>query len=494
MVIRALVLAVILSAVGPVTVSKADESRLQVLVDGGVTEQGRMMTIRLASPDPGLLENIDLSPLEADFAIHKAGSVELDARSHTYVRQLQLYPRRSGQVSIPSLGHGIHATQTVSIDVVPATDRQDRSPITVHTRISEKSLWLKQGFHVRVDIATNSEIVDIETPPFEANGFKSFVLPTESSTVSGRTIHRLGWAIFPLEAGSQMLRLPPLMFKRDGVVTHRFFPPAYAIEVKSLPSYIPVTIPVGRVNVVAPPRKLIPTTSGELSYLAFRIEAEGMPAQFADFVSQQLTSSETTALYPAELETEIRFKAGVAVTRLDYRVPYVATGFGPSQLPTMRVQVFDPASGTLVTQQHALGSIMSVPRWLQVLLAVMAVLVVVYFGERALYALRAYWRKLRIYREATRKIRDADNAQDIRQALTAIARAEAWPANITVDNWARRWTRRFFTSDNLMQCLNQLQALLYGKASTPVAPIQVELLSACYRRLPLLKVIDLPGK
>jgi hypothetical protein len=494
MVIRALVLAVILLVAGPVTVGKADESRLQVLVGGGVIEQGRMMTIRLASPDPGLLENIDLSPLEADFAIHKTGSVARDSRMHSYVRQLQLYPRRSGHVNVPSLGHGIHATQAIAIDVAPATDRQDRAPITVHTRISEKSLWLKQGFYVRVDVETNSEIVDIETPPFEASGFKSFVLPPESNTVSGRTIHRLGWAIFPLEAGSQRLRLPPLMFKRDGVVTHRFFLPAYAIEVKSLPSYIPVTIPVGRVNVMVPPRKLIPTTSGELSYLAFRIEAEGMPAQFADFISQQLTSSETTALYPAELQTEIGFKAGVAVTRLDYRVPFVATGFGSSQLPTMRVQVFDPASGTLVTQQHALGTIMSVPRWLQVLLTVMVALVVFYFSVRALHVLRAYWRKFRIYREATRKIRNADNAQDIRQALIAIARAEAWPANITVDNWARQWTRRFFTSDNLVQCLNQLQALLYGKAKTSVAPIQVELLSVCYRRLPLLKVIDLPGK
>ncbi|MCG6976843.1 MAG: hypothetical protein LJE56_10665 [Acidiferrobacterales bacterium] len=497
MVTRATVLIMLLIFVAPLTVSDAAEHRIQATITDATIEHGRTITIHLQAPRSVFLNKIDLSALEKDFVVHRIGNIEYDSRAPAYSRQLQVYPRRAGRLTVPSLGQGNVASKAFSIDVAPAIDRRDNARIVVRNEISQQQLWVKQGFHVFIDIETDSEIVDIDTPPYMETGFESFVLPTESHrsvTGTGRTTHRLGWAIYPLATGPQILRLPAISFKRDGIVTHRFFPPLYSVQVKPLPTYIPVTLPVGQITITADQSAWIPATTGKLDYLTFQIDAEGLPSQFADFIGNQLGSTDAVSTYPAETKTNTRFSAGAAITRLHYRVPYVATGIGVGQLPTIRVQVFDPLTGTLVTRRYPLGSLFSVPRWIQLLLATIVILILSYLAIVTLSALRAYWHKLLIYRSATRKVRAATRPEDIRHALTEIANAETWPTNLTLDHWIGLWSKNIHSSDTLVMRLNELQAMLYGRAEASLVAIQQELVRACYRRLPLLKILSNPEK
>jgi len=497
MVNRWLVFTAMIFLVNSVHAGVANADRIAVELPDGPAELGRPITIRLKSIHTGVLDKIDLSPLEADFAIHNEGTVVRDAQRRIYLRQLQLYPRHQGRISIPALGDGSRASVAQSIDVSPAVDRKDGSRIGMHTEISSQALWLKQGFRVTVVIETDSEIVDIELPVLDSSGFESLTLPLETRSDSarpGRTVHRLGWVIHPLTTGPQQLRLPSIAFKRDGIVTHRFFPPLYPIEVNPLPGYIPVTLPVGKISYHADPVSWIPVTRGQLNELTFRIDAAGMPSQFADFLSDQLVSTDSTAIYPAEIGTGNKFNSSGAISQLHYRIPFVPTGIGLVRLPTIRIQYFDPTTGTIMTRQHALGTVLSIPRWIQVLLVTASLATLAYLLLLAARETRAYWRRLSAYRSAAQRIRAAVSAQDIKAALADIAGAETWPANLTVDRWLRRWSRQFDRGEPLVECLHQLQANLYGKANTSLDAIQATLLRACYQRQPLLRIVDSTGR
>jgi hypothetical protein len=490
MVIRLSALFAVIVLSTPVSPCNADQGQITLLVSDMRVELGRALTIRLESRLPGALDRVDLSPLEQGFAVQDRGRIERDHFRQTFVRRVQVYPRRIGELEIPSLGQGARASKPVLINVGPAIDRRDRSEIKVQSEISASDLWLKQGFHVSVEIETGSEIVDIDTPAFEESGFDAHVLPPESHARSARTVHRVGWVIHPLKAGTNTLRLPAIQFKRDGVVTHRFFPPIFAVNVKPLPSYIPVTMPVGRVDVDIAPATSVLATTGRLAYRELNIEAEGLPAQFINFVNHQLVSTGTSSIYPAELQSDIRFVEGKAVTRLDYHVPFVANGIGISHLPSLRIQVFDPDKGKLVTQEVMLGSTISVPRWLQVTLAILCLLAVAYLVVLAGGITHAYWLRFMNYRNASSKIKAATTADDLRQALALISTAESWPNNVTLEKWLGLWTQQCFHSSRLTRCLVQLQAVIYGRAVMSMDTIRQDLLQACYQRMPLLKLVN----
>ena len=490
MVIRLFALFAVIVLSTLVSPCNADQGRITLSASDTRVELGRALTIRLESRLPGALERVDLSPLEQGFAVQDRGSIERDRYRQTFVRRVQVYPRQFGELEIPSLGQGTRASNPVMINVGPAIDRRDRSEIKVQSEISASDPWLKQGFHVAVEIETGSEIVDIDTPSFEQSGFDTYVLPLESHARSARTVHRVGWVIHPLKAGTNTLRLPAIQFKRDGVVTHRFFPPAFTINVKPLPSYIPVTMPVGRVDVAVAPAASILATTGRLAYRELSIEAEGLPAQFVNFVNHQLASTVTASIYPAEMQSNTQFVRGKAVTRLDYHVPFVASGIGISHLPSLRIQVFDPDKGKLVTQEVALGSTISVPRWLQVTLAILCLLAMAYLVVLAGGRTRAYWLRFVNYRNASSKIKVAATADDLRQALALISTAESWPNNVTLEKWLSLWTQQCFHSSGLTKCLVQLQAVIYGRAVMSMDTIRQDLLQACYQRMPLLKLVD----
>ena len=127
MVNRWLVFAAVIFLVSSVHAGVAKADRIAVELLDGPVEIGRPITIRLKSIHPGVLDKIDLSPLEADFAIHNKGTVMRDAQRRIYLRQLRLYPRHQGRISIPALGDGNRASAAQSIDVSPAVDRKDGS-------------------------------------------------------------------------------------------------------------------------------------------------------------------------------------------------------------------------------------------------------------------------------------------------------------------------------------------------------------------------------
>lgn len=471
----------------------AQSSHLSVATDTNQVEYGRGFSVYLRSDTTALLERLNLAPLDADFVVHRRGDIIRGDPSHLSVR-LRLYPRKAGPQVIPALAVDGTTTDPIKINVAPAIDPKDKSVVNVSYELNRQSVWLKQPITVVARIETRADIVDISAPAFDDRGFRSFILPLERKTITAggksRTVHRLGWILYPLVTGSRELQLPAIQYRRDGVITHRFFPPRYKITVKALPSYVPATMPVGRVEIKTGEFEKRLYLRNNLESLSIRVTADGLPGQYVSYLLEQLKSTESVSLYPTEMHTVQHLNPARMTNRLDYRVPFVPTRSGWMKFPTLRLQYFNPESGKIVTKQHDLGTAFSVPRWLVWLTVTLLVFPIVVLLRYSLARLAQYWLRLRNYQAALLLLKNAKTLTDLRLALSAIARAESWPDNITVGRWLKLWRDRFPTKAGPDQSLLKLQECLYGGRKGRPDEFRADLLEICYHRMPLLMLVN----
>lgn len=472
----------------------AQSSRLSVATDTNQVQYGRAFSVYLRSDNAALLERLDLAPVDADFVIHRRGDIIRSGDSGRLSMRLRVYPRKPGPQTIPALAVDGATTDPIKINVAPAIDPTDQSVVNVSYELNRQSMWLKQAITVVARVETRADIVDISAPAFDDSGFRSFLLPLERKTITtngkSRTVHRLGWTLYPLVSGSRELQLPAIQYRRDGVVTHRFFPPRYKINVKALPSYVPVTMPVGRIEIESGEIEKRLYLKSNLESLSFRVTADGLPGQYVSYLLEQLKSTDTVTLYPAEMRTVRDLNPVRLSNRLDYRVPFVPKRAGRLKFPTLRLQYFDPESGKIVTKQRSVGTAFAVPQWLVWLTATLLAFPTVVLLRYALAWLTGYWHRLRNYHVALLTLKNATTPADLRSALSAIAHAESWPDNITVSHWLNLWHDRFPAMTAPDQSLLKLQECIYGRRKVDPNDIRTDLLDACYQRMPALKLVN----
>jgi hypothetical protein len=472
----------------------AQPSHLSVATDTNQVEYGRAFSVYLRSDDAAMLERLDLTPVDADFVVHRRGDITRGRDSSHFSMRLRLYPRKPGPLVLPALAVNGTATKPLKINVTTAIDPKDQSVVNVSYELNRQSVWLKQAITVVARVETRADIVDVSAPAFDDSGFRSFVLPLVRKTITtngkSRTVHRLGWTLYPLVTGSRELQLPAIQYRRDGIVTHRFFPPRYKISVNALPSYVPVTMPVGKVEIEPGEFEKRFYIKNNLESLSFRVTADGLPGQYVSYLLEQLKSTESISLYPAEMQTAQHLSPARLTNRLDYRVPFVPTRMGWMEFPTLRLQFFDPESGKIVTKQGDLGTAFAIPRWLAWLTAILLAFPTVVLLRYSLARLAQYWLRLRNYQTALLILKNAKTPADLRSALSAIARAESWPDNITVSRWLNLWRDRFPAKAGPDQSLLKLQECLYGGRKGKPDEFRADLLEICYHRMPLLMLVN----
>jgi hypothetical protein len=493
MVMRYLVLPLVITGMLWCTSAQAGNRPFTVELDTVSAEYGRPVELSLNSDTAKTLESIDLTPLKNDFVLQNIGDVKHATGKRQYRRELKLYPRRGGSLTIPSLRYRGSQSASIPLTVVEAMDRRDNSPIAVRTRIDSNSVWLKQGIYIDVEVETGSEIVDVELPALEAPGMKSNRIPYSTRPVSlngkARTVHKLGWIVYPMESGLQKLQPPAILFKRDGVITHRFFSQEFEIEVKPLPPYVPVTLPVGKIQLKLDSGAPLVVTQNRLTYLKLRLSGSGLATQFSDYLANQLPSSEALSIYPADIKSSTSVLPRQVLTHFDYTIPYTPVSMGVTRLPAFRLQYFDPETGKITTEQFVPGSVFSIPLWLQIIASLVMLIILGIVIRLVVLWLHAYWQKVTTYRMALRQILAATSAPEIRDATRVIARAEGWPMNLTLENWLQRWSAGTSANEQLRDCIVRLQAMMYGKSDTVLDGIQQRLSDECRRRIPMLRLI-----
>lgn len=461
-------------------------------LDTSPVEYGKAIAAELHAgySRPGL-DTVDLSALRRDFVVETPDAVVRAHGGQSW--RILLYPRRPGRLTIPSLRFHGDESAPLPVEVLPAIGRRDQVPMRVVGKVGNTSVWVGQAVRVVMQVDSDYRFALLSADPARRDGVDIAASPFTRHPAGGplRTQYRIGWTLYPQAAGTFAIQLPAVRYERDGVVTRRFFPPRIVLHVRALPSFVPPTLPVGRMRLsVSLPSRLF-FRAHELFFLTLRIRSEGAPAQSSWEVLRQLRSSGALAIArPTAIPPSSAVRRG-GWSEVDYRVAVTPQAMGLIALPSLRLQYFDPASGKIETRRQALGRLLVLDPWVAYLGAAAALLAALALSGAVYRRVRRKLRIYRGYRTALHAIAHAQTPQAIRSGLMEIAAAEAWPPNLTLAAWLERWTARYpglSAADGVLR----LQAGLYGRDPAPLEEIRAGLVALCHRRMPLLKALAPP--
>lgn len=470
----------------------AADTGLRIEVMDKQVEYGRPIQVELFAQGHRLdLAALDLSALEADFTVEIPDTVVRDNETGQQHWRLRLYPRSHGELQIPSLVLQDSKTEPVQLGISPAMDGKKNSPLQVTSQVDNTEVWLRQAVEVSMLIDSSNPYARLETDTLQHDAIDIRLLPRTrtSRQVEGeqRTLHRIGWVLYPQTPGTQRVQLPAIKYRGD-TGTYRFYPPPIDLRVRPLPAFVPPTLPVGRIQLdIALPDDWF-LARHELAFLKLQINSEAQPDQRHSALLRQFKSSEDVTFYPPRDWLEADENDARNSSTHSYQLPFTIKTMGLVKLPAVRLQYFDPSTGKIETHSQPVGRILSLPQWL-IYAVSLGLLLVLYRLLQCLYRFsRNRYRAYCGYRTALDRFQQASTVQDIRDGLAAIAVAEGWPANLSLAMWLAHWQSRYPRMRHLSENVRQLEDWLYGDSKPGLEEVQPAFIDACYQGMSLLKI------
>ena len=433
--------------------------QLSLTLNKTETQLGKPVRVELEAVDaPQPLSALDLQPLRQSFGVVVEESMAGSGQTVQRLR-LRLYPRRTGELTLPALRLG-------ELQSAPQTVHVTEGPITVTTHLSEPSPWQRQQVMLQLDITTPDLFASLAVEgELKARDVDVVPLPLsrERRGTGKVAVLRLGWALSPLTAGTHNVELPPIRYELSGRTERIYYFPAMPLPVRPLPPYIPPTLPVGKVSVTStltPGGLLSPDT---LAYWTVTVSGETVTPRGLPPLLRQVQSSERVRFL--SVESERTWDAETQRSRVVHHIPVKPLASGRLSLPSLQFQYFDPGTGRLVRVTH------TPPRpW------------VLGWGWRAAMVmvpgLPALWLCLQLYRLSRRAFRrrreqnaalmalkEAADARQLRRALEAVSHAEGFPANLSLREWARHWRAHHHADPAFDPLVARLSRACYGKPS-----------------------------
>lgn len=343
---------------------------VSVAVDRNQVAIGDTLRLTITATEDGEeVSNADLGPLEKDFEVLQRStrsqtSIVNGRRSHTRQLQLDITPRREGELAIPPLRIGQTVTRplTISVGPAPALAAADET-VLFDMEVDRDSVYV-QGqliLTLRLQQAINLDNRSISDLQLD----NAFVVPLEQKsyqrTVDGRPwlVHEVRYAIFPEQSGQ--LEIPAQRFSaretdrrrsmfdigRAGRLVTRTAGPVY-VEVLPRPDGYPsgTWLPARNLSVEerwsSPPEQM---RAGDSVTRTIEIRGEGL--QGAQLPPILFPATEGLKYYPDQpVIKDVEVGTGLLGTRQD-SAALVPTRAGEWEIPEIRIPWWDTGSGEL---------------------------------------------------------------------------------------------------------------------------------------------------
>jgi len=362
--LAALLVAVLLAMVATA------RAEVSVAVDRNQVAIGDTLRLTITATEDGEeVSGADLGPLEKDFEVLQRStrsqtSIVNGRRSHTRQLQLDITPRREGELEIPALQIGQAVTRPLRISVgpAPALAAADET-VLFEMEVDRDSVYV-QGqliLTLRLQQAINLDNRSISDLQLD----NAFVVPLEQKsfqrTVDGRPwlVHEVRYAIFPEQSGT--LEIPAQSFSaresdrrrsmfdigRSGRVVRRTAGPV-AIDVLPRPDSYPSTtwLPARNLTIQerwsSPPEQM---KAGDSVTRTIEIRGEGL--QGAQLPPILFPATDGLKYYPDQpVINDVEVGTGLLGTRQD-SAALVPTRAGEWDIPEIRIPWWDIESGEL---------------------------------------------------------------------------------------------------------------------------------------------------
>lgn len=465
-------------------------TELDVFIPGNQVQLGKPLNLTFTSSQTKVsLNEIDLSPLLPDFHIIDLSEPEI--KNNHQQRRLHIYPRKTGSLFIPRLTFINFTTEAIAIDVTPPIDSKNNAIIDVNTSISTLSPWKKQQVLVKFEFITKAPIVVFDTPKAYSNHSDIIPLEISSEPVTHNnkqwTRHSSGWAIYPKQAGIHQLALPAIRLVRDGVTTHRFYPPLVNLNVKNLPVYIPSTMPVGKLDFKIIDKPTSPIFLNNIGKLQLKLTGYGNEPTSLPVLNPQLKSTEAISIYPPEIIVNHHSTQHGIRTEAIYDVNFKINQQGSHDFAEINLPYFDPANGTIKPLTKTIGTIYSIHPWGVIIGSILLLGLIYRVIDKLWRWMNNQWQAYIRYKNALIQISKANSPHTIKHCLKLISIAEDWPSNMTIRQWYS--CSHSIQPEFNLEGLERLEQALYHNQVENINSLKNDLINMCYQRQKMLKWI-----
>jgi len=378
-------------------------AQMFVETDDQQVEMGKYLGARIVYTGKQSAGTADLHQWHDDFHIDRRGS-ETDTLPDGQVQtteNLRLYPKRTGELLLESIALGGAIASPQRIQSKP-TVRDDIDGTPYRLELPDQ-VWQGQAFilAIRINLMHPSNHIAVEE--MTAPGWRIKELPRIEEVDERCKTVTLRWRLQAHSSGH--LTIDPPLIEQRGRGRWRFHLPSHVVKVLPLPSYLPPTVPVGKIE-------LAPTLFEDsgTQYWQLQVSSSGELPDEIHGVRRQL---EDLAGVEAEQVTIDSGDTPKDIETLAYRVPVPDWSWGFGKGPQISIDYFDANGGRLALTETRLPAVWQAPTPAKILLGL--------FGLTMAAALAAAgWKiahRLIERKHFTRQLQQTKNAQQLRALL-----------------------------------------------------------------------------
>ncbi|MCU7939254.1 MAG: hypothetical protein KZQ64_16350 [gamma proteobacterium symbiont of Bathyaustriella thionipta] len=384
------------------------EPEVKIVLNTSEVEMGKFILVRIEYRGDSVPEISNIQQWYDDFFVDRRdeGAEKFPDGLIVYTETMRLYPRKTGDIVLASVALGGAIAQAVKIKVTPAI----RSNIngTPQWQALPETIW--QGQTVEISILQNllNSSNQVVTEEAQFPGFYVERLDQKVTTQNTIKTVQLHWRITAQTSG--LIQLDPPAIVQRGRGRWRFYLPRATIQVKPLPSYIPPTVPVGRLSIRT---GVMQINNKPLWTVEIQNEGQlpdeiyGIRTQLSKLTGASLESVEVSASRPDSTSplTSIHF----------YRVLVPDFSWGFNDGPEVVIPYFDVDEGSLKKMTEKLPGVWYFStQWLNLFFIVLVLLsvIIVIVCTRSMKTFLA-WRHYRCL------LKQAGNPHELRRLLIA---------------------------------------------------------------------------
>ncbi len=448
-----------------------DLPQARIQSDKNSVEMGKYLRVKIIYSGYQPVDDSDLSSWSDDFYIDRA-ITESETLSDGVIittQSLRLYPRSTGDKVLHALALGGAVARPIKISVLPALRNGING--TPHWLKLPKSIW--QGQSIRLSIVqnllhpANQVVVDKALfPGFDVLGPDQ---QHQAYLKHNKEYQRvqLNWLLTPRSTGDLSLEAPAIVQRGRG--RWKFYLSRLQLNVKPLPSYLPVTLPVGKVSL-----KTSLFYKHNKPYWSLEIHNNGRLPDEVYGIRRQLAAIaaiEPEAVYFSDTSSKNQQQSDSASAwsegfKQRYEIPVPPWTLALLSTPELSVDYFDVSLGHLKTLSASLPEVSYIPeKWRYVLIFAGAVVLIVLSVWLLKWLLR-----IAAWRHYIKQLKQVDDADQLRQLLIKPGQF------LTLDAWSEN-TGSGHVQDVAGQIARRLNALCFSPSdNTAVRELKQQLI------------------
>ena len=442
-----------------------NSSKLILMTDKSESIVGRPIRVDLYGINlKTKISDVNITALKKDFGIIIDYVINNTSDNRWPNKKIQIlkfkiYPRKVGTLTIPKITTGKISTKEKTISIIK--DKISAPSITLQTHTP----YERQQFTALIKVISPEPTARLSIDEkVLINGFDSLPLSFKRKKIKkGIYELQIGWSLTAIKSGQFNLELPVIDYSVSGVLRRKFHLPSQHMDIKVLPSYLPPTIPIGKISIHSIVTQQTWLRANTIAYWNIKLSGNTNSSYQLPPILRQIKTNSKINFFPANSLRSYKIQSDKLYSEVIHSIPFKPLGSGVLELPKIQLQYFDPSNGKIKTITHQMTGVFILSLYLELLLGTIIVLIIIYIFKLT----NRQWRK---FKHSNNKREQAllclkdENPDSLRKAIKLLIEAESWPYNMTVNQWGEHWRNKYKTNNDFGKLIKTLSSYFYSNS------------------------------